>query len=48
MIANLKDLPSASNLEAEFHMFQNDEVQLINRYRPSTAKVNVHATSIAI
>ncbi len=48
VIANLKDLPSANSFGTMFHMFQNNEVQLMNCYRPSTAKVNVHATSSAI
>ncbi len=48
MIAILKRLPSAKVFGTEFHMFQNNKIQLMNCYRPSTAKVDVHATSSAI
>jgi len=48
MVANLKWLPSASNFGTNFHVFQNNEVQLMSCYRPSTVKVNCHAASSAI
>jgi len=48
MVANLKWLPSAKSFGAYFHVFQNNQVQLMSCYRPSTAKVNFHAASSAI
>lgn len=34
MIASLKGLPSAKDFGAEFHMFQNNKVQLMSCYPP--------------
>ena len=40
MVAILKQLPSASVFGTQFHMFQNKDIQLLNRYRPSSASTS--------